>query len=759
MANTNKIDAADRTPLGVLDAIGANTKAYPSDDCIPCGAVIHIGFFFDGFGRHRDHDDVSTSRYSNICRLWEAHRENEDRRREKTPNQFWYRLYYSGLGTDLNKEAKDGEIVSALTSKVVSAAQGQVSNAKKIGEKITGIDRLQLDPKSAITDGFKKGLEEHSYRPVVDAYDGLVKEAKALRTNAGRVLRFFKTGAVLDRGRAAGRILAKDAMKSGRQILFDLRKNPLKVGWAVAGELFKCSFDVVPVLRDNSVVARLLGTGVEPRLQAAKTQFEKAIEDARARMPKVQHVKVSVFGADRGCVLARALLNDLSATYKHPSEAILEYKIPKDPNGATIPIEIVFVGLLDAVSSLVQENALISMVPLIGAIKQNYGDQMLGVPQAVQRCVHFAAAHELRFYQRLDSLENTRGLQYLYPGTSEDITGGAPPGSLGARAELQRVVLRDMLNEAISYGGALDCMEDLAKFKPKTFQKFTLANPITDGRNTYKIWELMKAYREMVPYVARLNFVDHMQVFLRWMAVRYTSSEFRATVTNQFDALAAKHEAILKERNDATAAYLALRKQFPVPDSITLGKAQNRMEAARSAEMEALRDASAEKARPSVGVWERIQAESTDMIQRDTALAGMRRAVNQARTGVQIGEQPYDADPEFGASIIEEHMDAMISAEQQSLVQAWKMGLSGKNPLPPKVMALFDLLVHDTMLTSWQDHVLSSSLYFRLRGVDTFGSTDYEAEEKARKRTEENASRASQINRGMNPAPRPPARV
>ena len=65
-----------------------------------------------------------------------------------------------------------------------------------------------------------------------------------------------------------------------------------------------------------------------------------------------------------------------------------------------------------------------------------------------------------------------------------------------------------------------------------------------------------------------------------------------------------------------------------------------------------------------------------------------------------------------------------MSPDQEALLQAWKMGLSGSNPLPPKVMALFDLLVHDTMLTSWHDHLLSSSLYFRTRATDAFGVTE-----------------------------------
>jgi hypothetical protein len=47
-------------------------------------------------------------------------------------------------------------------------------------------------------------------------------------------------------------------------------------------------------------------------------------------------------------------------------------------------------------------------------------------------------------------------------------------------------------------------------------------------------------------------------------------------------------------------------------------------------------------------------------------------------------------------------------------------------------MALFDMLVHDTLLTSWQDHVLIDTLCFRTRDTDTFGSTDQKAEDAAR---------------------------
>jgi hypothetical protein len=240
------------------------------------------------------------------------------------------------------------------------------------------------------------------------------------------------------------------------------------------------------------------------------------------------------------------------------------------------------------------------------------------------------------------------------------------------------------------------------------------------------------------------------------MAVRYTSPEFRATVTNQFDRLAAQHEKLLSESRQAEAAYLAMRGQSPLPDDIALGRAKNRWDAAKQAEEESLRHASLEKARPSVGVWERIQSESEEMMTRQSRQAGLQASADKARNPPQGSVQPWDADGDTTASIIEA---TLLSPEQDALVQAWKMGLSGKHPLPPEVMALFDLLVHDTMLSSWHDHVLSSTLYFRTREVDTFGSTDYVAEEKQRGRDEANASRASQINRGMNPGARVPARI
>ncbi|AIO74561.1 hypothetical protein [Burkholderia multivorans] len=103
-----RLDPHDATPQSVRMAVEKMTAAnYPKGDCLPCGATIRIGVFFDAFGRSKDEDDPDSGLYSNISRLYDAHRANTDA--DRPVNQFWFRLYYSGLGTDLNADAKSRE--------------------------------------------------------------------------------------------------------------------------------------------------------------------------------------------------------------------------------------------------------------------------------------------------------------------------------------------------------------------------------------------------------------------------------------------------------------------------------------------------------------------------------------------------------------------------------------------------------------------------------------------------------------------------
>ncbi|AZG16116.1 DUF2235 domain-containing protein [Cupriavidus pauculus] len=723
MTDSWKIDPADATPHEVYDGMLVSHKALKRDECIPCGAIVKMGFFFDGFGRHRDQDDPKTSRYSNICRLWEAHRDNDDSRRKDFPNQFWYPFYYSGLGTPLNKDAENSEIISGATKAGKSAVNLATKTATNTATKATGVSKILDIPKipgKVAEKALSEAFDEMSWRPVARIHDDILKEANAIPAKAGRVLAFASESRWVARGKA-----------SVRAALYDIKKNPLKAAAvAVKSIAVDMGIDSIPFLRDSHAAAMVFGTGVHDRLQCALKQFEAAYRDVTSQMDKVQYIEVSVFGADRGGVIARAFVNELVRKYKQRTD--LDLRIGGEWGKEGHPIEIRFLGLLDSVSSVMAANELLSMVPVIGMVKQHHGDRELAVPAIVQRCVHFAAAHELRFYQRLDSLEKTRGEQYLYPGTSEDITGGAPPGSLGFRGELQRIVLRDMLHEALMAGARLDTVLELGNYKPETYEKFSLAPSITQGNASYKIPDLISAYRELVPRKEGLDFTAHMEVFLRWLAVRYQSPAFRTLLNEPAEDLKRQHRETAQAAREAEDAYRAERQRTSF-DREAMAAAWIRMSEAHDVERESLRNALGALQRPSMKVWDRIDEEAASQTRWLSTQAGIKRAADLAKT------QPHDNyDMKNAADTLE---SMLMSPEALALATAWKEGATGMKPLPEKVMMLFDMLVHDTMLTSWHDHVLSPTLYFQTRATDTFGLTDEVEEAKQREQDETRAKR------------------
>jgi hypothetical protein len=202
------------------------------------------------------------------------------------------------------------------------------------------------------------------------------------------------------------------------------------------------------------------------------------------------------------------------------------------------------------------------------------------------------------------------------------------------------------------------------------------------------------------------------------------------------------HQKRVQERKDAEAAYQTERNRAHYGQQAQ-GNAFTRMMAARDAEQLSMRNTLIELARPFVGVWERIGNEAADQTHHLSMQDGLKESAKRIRSLQGSVGLPDDADMETGAKLVE---GMLMSPEAVALAQAWKDGASGKNPLPPAVMALFDLLVHDTMLTSWHDHILSSTLYFQMRSTDTFGETDFAAEAKQRTADLKNAKRIDQLS-------------
>lgn len=740
----------NRTPASVLKAMAQNEAAYPKDDCNECGAVLRMGFFFDGFGRNRDEDAKHPTYYSNICRLWEAHYVQSDPGRPE--KHHWFRFYYSGLGTDLNADAENDDMIYAA----VKAGMKLASNAQKaVSSNVGNVLRTDEIPNhkltGRVTAAVKKSLRESSYQPMVKAYKDVVKDVQTLPEKAVRIWNAWDPERLVNRAKA-----------TIRGFWAGFKKNPLKVAWTAGKEAVKSTMmETVPVIRDQETVAYLMGTGVDVRVDSALRQF-KAAYDAVSEGQNVRRIEITVFGADRGGVVARQFVNDLVKKYRRRHDSDLAVRGDLTKNKPDADIQIRFMGLFDSVASIMDENTFLGFLPVTDLIKQTHKDRTLTVPAAVQMCVHFAAAHELRRNQRMDSLEKTRGLQYLYPGSSGDVTGVSPPGSLNSRVELSRVPLRDMMNQALSHGAAFHSLERLADLKPDTYLQFSLSEPIVDGSSRHKILELVNAYREVVKYEPGIDFLPHMETFLRWLAVRYQDATFRAELSDPA-------EAWIKDRDFYTPEQ-EFNEELRRVSALSAEERSKPENTARLRELEALKNERWKRASESRGelppqrfkpLWERLEEEYKNLEKAEQNDADTeRRRADLERNNPQVLRAMEQMDKDMrdrenmrnelikrGGGTPQKMADPLadMKAEretQKRLLAAWRDARDGKTQLPAKVMTLFDWLVHDAMLSSWPDHLLASTtMYFRVRDKDVFAKTDAKAEMEQRGKDMRNAEK------------------
>jgi hypothetical protein len=306
----------------------------------------------------------------------------------------------------------------------------------------------------------------------------------------------------------------------------------------------------------------------------------------------------------------------------------------------------------------------------------------------------------------------------------------------------------------------MDSLETLADTKEETFKKFSLAKTFEWQGTTYRIGDLVAAYRELVPRVAGLNFARHMTVFLRWLAVRSQEPTFREHVNGipVADATQAHQRAVdahtdwmdakRKSAFTSTGRRFDLKGQPLAEDEAELARVREK-EAVAKEKFEALREdyEAAMRQREYTTVWQRLDKESKAIMadwerMRPEYERQMRLRGSKVGPGVPL-HRPLAAAPGFSAAL------PALTAVEAELARAWDEGTRGRQPLPPEVMALFDLLVHDTVLAAWEDQLLAPSLYFRLREVSTFGKTDLlagEREARARLWAERDERRA---NRGV----------
>ncbi|MFC5472411.1 T6SS phospholipase effector Tle1-like catalytic domain-containing protein [Paraherbaspirillum soli] len=176
------------------------------------------------------------------------------------------------------------------------------------------------------------------------------------------------------------------------------------------------------------------------RRHALKQVWQEKLKAAiEGRKPEIRQINLSVFGFSRGAAEARTFVNWL-------------YEICEQHDGgwrfAGIPLRIQFMGLFDTVAAV----GLAGMYSFTEG-RQSWADQTMQIHPAVEQCLHFVAAHEVRACfpadsVRIDGRYPPNAKEYVYPGAHSDVGGGYQPRAQGKMTGLARIPGYDMYRAA-----------------------------------------------------------------------------------------------------------------------------------------------------------------------------------------------------------------------------------------------------------------------------------------------------------------------
>lgn len=205
--------------------------------------------------------------------------------------------------------------------------------------------------------------------------------------------------------------------------------------------------------------AAKLNLSLLPYIEKGKPANIKGLAQALEDHGLITVINLSIFGFSRGAALARAFSNEMLKQTTRGEDGRLRY------NG--VPIRFNFMGLFDTVASFGFPARNIDLP---------FDERNLVVPHDVERCVHFIAAHELRFSFPVDLIRKNGKLmpnwtEVTYPGAHSDVGGGYEPIRQGISDNYARIPMRDMMREAVKSGVRLVDYDDIKKLDKETFTK------------------------------------------------------------------------------------------------------------------------------------------------------------------------------------------------------------------------------------------------------------------------------------------------
>ncbi|GGY68584.1 T6SS phospholipase effector Tle1-like catalytic domain-containing protein [Pseudoduganella albidiflava] len=191
----------------------------------------------------------------------------------------------------------------------------------------------------------------------------------------------------------------------------------------------------------------------------AKDASEKSFDEVNRTLGRhrlIKIINISVFGFSRGAALARAFANRIVKSCTLDGNDLIY---------AGYPIRMNFLGIFDTVASF-------------GVPSQNartpFTERELIVSPLIQRCVHYVAAHEVRFAFPVDLIRKDGKLagdwlEKVYPGVHSDVGGGYGPQDQGIDNNYSRIPMRDMMGEAILGGVRVRAYGEIARVNEPLF--------------------------------------------------------------------------------------------------------------------------------------------------------------------------------------------------------------------------------------------------------------------------------------------------
>lgn len=417
--------------------------------------------FFFDGTKRNIYTDEEIQRLTNVGRLFRAH--PEEIKAPLTSPYSYAKVYIPGLGTELN------DTTSEQLDSMLDARQ------------------------QALTEDYIDELVGQAKETAVDALKSKRDWSKVLSNKLGDLL----------------------TLKSSGEASFSALKNAAK----------RAVVEAVAPIRDNPLVADLLMTGVDARVDFAKNRFKKNVSASKElnQLP-IKLIQVSVFGADLGAALARRFIEELL-------ESVCT-KVGNEYRYEESKVEVIFAGLFDSSrrSLLDMGDTVAEVSDWAGLLTKNPAGVPLGVVAgakvieydkplhpAVKRALHLVAAHERRDYRPLLPLGPLKPgwREELCPGISEDVTGGLLPNEQRPSAELCRVPLRKMFDTARRAQVPFPNFRTLDKNDPYVASYFVML----DNLAGYSVQDFSDYYQKWAGRVdpTPAGFERHMTCYCIWL--------------------------------------------------------------------------------------------------------------------------------------------------------------------------------------------------------------------------------------------------